>query len=186
MTSVSKRKQWLPESMELACQAVKNEGMSLREAGRTYNVPVETLRRRVADIVSMDCRPGPSTVLTKEEETRLAEYCIIMADMGFGLTREGIMAMAYAIAEKTGRNHPFKSGCAGRGWYEGFMARQPILTLRTPQALSYARAVCANKDTINDFFAKLGAIFGRLNLISKPSQIFNADETGITIVHKPS
>ena len=35
-------------------------------------------------------------------------------------------------------------------------------------------------------FAKLGAIFGRLNLISKPGQIYNVDETRVTIVHKPS
>ena len=69
------------------------------------------------------------------------------------------MAMAYAIVEKTGREHPFKSGHVGRGWYEGFMSRQAILTLRAPQSLSYARAVCANRDTIDDFFAKLGAIF---------------------------
>ena len=96
------------------------------------------------------------------------------------------MAMAFAIVEKTGRDHPFKSGHAGRGWYEGFMARQAILTLRTPQSLSYTRAVCANKEMIDDFFANLGAIFGRLNLITKPSQIFNADETGVTIVHRPS
>ena len=82
--------------------------------------------------------------------------------------------------------HPFKSGHAGRGWYEGLTARQAILTLRTPQAVSYTRAVCGNKETIDDFFAKLGAIFGWLNLITKPSQIFSADETGITIVHKPS
>ena len=47
------------------------------------------------------------------------------------------------LSSKTGRNHPFNSGHAGRGWYEGFMARQPILTLRTLQSLSYARAVCA-------------------------------------------
>ena len=46
--------------------------------------------------------------------------------------------------------------------------------------------MCYNKEKIDDFFAKLGAIFGRLNLISKPGQIFNADETGVTIVHKPS
>ena len=172
--------------MEEACKSVKSESMTLREAARAYNVPVETLRRRVAGIVSLDYRSGPPTVLTSEEEARLAEYCVAMADMGFGLTREGIMAMAFAIAEKTGRNHPFKSGHAGRGWYEGFMARQAILTLRTPQSLSYARAVCANKETIDGFFAKLGAIFGQLNLIAKPSQIFNADETGVTIVHKPS
>ena len=66
------------------------------------------------------------------------------------------------------------------------MARQATLILHTPQALSYSCAVSSNKETINDFFAKLGAIYGQLNLIAKPSQIFNADETGVTIVHKPS
>jgi len=35
-------------------------------------------------------------------------------------------------------------------------------------------------------FTKLGAAFGRMNLIAKPSQIFNSDETGATIVDKPS
>ena len=109
-----------------------------------------------------------------------------MADMGFGWTREGLVAMAFAIVEKTGRNHPFKSGIAGRGWYEGFMACHVILTLRTPQPLSYARTVCANKEIIDFFLPKLGAAFGQMNLIAKPSQIFNSDETGVTIVHKPS
>ena len=180
-----KRKQWSPYNMEQAFKAVKSESMGLREAARALNIPVETLRRRVVGSVDLDCRPGPTTVLT-HEEARLAEYCVTMSDMGFGLTREGVMAMAYSIVEKTGRSHPFKSGHAGRGWYEGFMSRQPTLTLRTPQPLSYARAVCANRDTIMDFFAKLGAIFERLNLISKPSQIYNTDETGVNIVHKPS
>ena len=71
------------------------------------------LRRRVAGIVSLDCRAGPPTVLTSEEEACLAEYGVAMADMGFGLTQEGVMAMAFAIVEKTGRNHPFRSGHAG-------------------------------------------------------------------------
>ena len=38
----AKRNQWAPESMEEACKAVKNE-MSVREAARKYNLPVETL-----------------------------------------------------------------------------------------------------------------------------------------------
>ena len=97
--------------------------------------------------MSLDCRPGPPTVLMSEEEARLAEYCVAMADISFGLTREGVMAMAFAVVEKTGRHHPFKSGHAGTGWYESFMTRQAILTLRIPQSLSYARAVCANKET---------------------------------------
>lgn len=38
---------------------------------------------------------------------------------------------------------------------------------------------------MNDFFGKLGAIYGKLNLISKPMQVYNCDETGVSIVHKP-
>ena len=51
----TKRRQWLPESMECACKAVIENGMGLREAARAYNVPVETLRRCVAGIVHIDC-----------------------------------------------------------------------------------------------------------------------------------
>lgn len=66
------------------------------------------------------------------------------------------------------------------------MARHPRLSLRTPQALSYCRASSSKKETIEDYFAKLGSLHGRLNLIPKPSQIYNADEIGVTVVHKPS
>ena len=56
----------------------------------------------------------------------------------------------------------------------------------TPQALSYSRARSSNKEVMEDFFAKLGALYGRTHLISKPMQIYNSDETGVTVVHKPS
>lgn len=81
----AKRKQWSCESMEAAVKSVK-EGMGLREASRLYNVPVETLRRRVTRAVDLGCRPGPSMALTVEEETKLAKYVVMMADMGFGLS----------------------------------------------------------------------------------------------------
>ena len=183
--SVVKCKQWSPESMEAAVGSVKDGKTSLREASRLYNVPVETLRRRVTGTVEMDCKPGPATILTTDEEDLLAKYLVDMADMGFGLSREDAMAMAFTIAEKTKRTHPFKDGFAGRGWYDGFKARHPKLTLRSPQPLSYCRALCSNKAIIDDFFAKLGGVYGRLNLVSKPMQIYNADETGVGIVHKP-
>ena len=35
--------------------------------------------------------------------------------------------MAFTIAERTGKKHPFKDECAGRGWYEG--SKVVILTL---------------------------------------------------------
>jgi len=38
--------------------------------------------------------------LTKEEEARLAEHLVVRADMGFGLTQNDVMEMAFAIVEK--------------------------------------------------------------------------------------
>ena len=180
-----KQKLWSEESMTAATDSVLHDNMTLREASRVSNVPFETLRRRVNVIVKAGCRPGLGTVLTKEEEGHLALYLVQMADLGFGLSRDTVMHLAYKIVDKAKRKHPFKDEKAGRAWFDGSIKRNPKLTIRSPQPLSYCRAVSANMETINYFFGKLGAIYGRLNLISKPMQVYNCDETGLSIVHKP-
>ena len=78
-----------------------------------------------------------------------------------------------------------KDGAAGRAWFDGFKSRHPRLTLRCTQPLSHARASSANCEIISDYFAKLGAVCAKLNLLSKPMQIYNMDETGVTVIHKP-
>ena len=100
--------------------------------------------------------------------------------MDFGLTCEDIAQSAIAIAEKSGCKHPFSGNKARRGWFEGFKAQHPKLTLRTPQQFSYHWALCSDQD----FFSKLGAIYGRLNLVAKPMQVFIADKRGVGVVHK--
>lgn len=72
----------MDESMKAAITAAKEEG---KAASRLYNVPIETLCRRVTSSVDVNCRPGPPTILTSEEEDKLAEYCVEMVDRGFGL-----------------------------------------------------------------------------------------------------
>ena len=184
---VQKCKVWSEESMLAATNSVLHDNKSVREASRLYNVPFETLRRYVTGSVKDGCRPGPSTILTEDEEEQLARYIIDMSEMGFGLSRDTVMHLAFNIVDKCQRNHPFKDGKAGRAWLDGLRMRHPKLTIRTPQPLSYCRALCSNMDTFKDFFGKLGAIIiiGRLNLLSKQMLIYNCDETGITVVHKP-
>ena len=63
----AKRKLWSQDAMKEAVLSVSEGGKGLREASRMYNVPVETLRRRVTGAVEIECKPGPPTVLTKEE-----------------------------------------------------------------------------------------------------------------------
>ena len=110
--AVAKRKQWLQESMCAAVKAV-NEGNGLRETARLFNLPVESLRRRIIGAVPINCKPGPDPVLSKDEESKLVAYCLKMAEMGFGLSRDDVMRMGFLIAEKVGHKHLFKDGSAG-------------------------------------------------------------------------
>ena len=146
--------------MEATAKGVLDENITIREASKLYNVPFETLRRHVNDSVIPGCRPGPATVLTEEEEERLASYLIQMAQMGFGLSQEAVMSLAFKIIDTTQRKYPFRDQKAGCAWFDGFCRQHPKLLIRLPLPLSYCRARCADADTINDFFGKLGAIYG--------------------------
>ena len=132
----------------------------------------------------MGSRPGHAPVLSSMED-RLAQYLVDMVDMGFALSRQEVMRLAFQIAEESGIKHPFQNCTAGRKWFEAFRSQHPNLTLRTPEALSYARAKSANPKTIEDFFAKLGATYARLNLFCRLMQVFNVDERGVNVTqHK--
>ena len=67
--------------MKAAVDHVQSQGATLRESARLYNVPLEMLRRRVNGTVAIDCRPGPNTVLTEEEEIKLADYLLQMSEI---------------------------------------------------------------------------------------------------------
>ena len=84
--------------MAAAVYCVQKEGKGLRETTRLCNLPLESLRRQVIGSVQLNCRPGPCTALTEEEEERLAAYLIQMSEMG----------MAYTIVEslKSSRKVP--------------------------------------------------------------------------------
>ncbi len=114
------------------------------------------------------------------------KYLIQMADMGYGLTREAVMHMVYVFVEKCKRD-PILSRTKRRvdRGSMGLNHAIPTLQIRIPQPLSYCRALCCTKDIVADFFGKLGAIYGKQILTSKPMQIFNSDETGVSIVRKP-
>ena len=150
-----KRKLWSEESMEAATKDVKSENMTIREASKLYNVPFENLRRHVNGSVIPGCRPGPARVLTEQEEECLASYLIQMAQMGFGVSSETVMCLAFKIVNTTRQKHLFRDQKAGCAWFSGFRRRHPKLSIHSPLPLSYCRAQCANVDTINDFLGKL-------------------------------
>ena len=176
------RTQWSVDSIKRAIDAVTRQHKGLRQAAREYGVPVTTLKRHVDCSLAPDCKPGPASTLTKEEE-KLVNHIMTMAQKGFGLTQLDVRTLALEIAENSGRSHPFHNGSAGKDWYQSF-ARRHNISLRMPQPLSYARARNCNPEVIEDFFDRLSELYTKHDF--SPSQIFNADETGVSCVHKPS
>ena len=120
----TKCKLWSQETLVAGIKEVE-DGTGLREASRTFNLRVETLRRRVIGAVDIECRPGTATILTKEEEMALFGYTIKMSEMGFGQGQEDVMRAAFQLAEHSGRRHPFHGGTAGRSWMDGFLRCHP-------------------------------------------------------------
>ena len=71
---------------------------------------------------------------------------------------------------------------AGKDFFLAFKKRNPDLVLRTPEATSLMRATGFNKPQVDRFYdllLKLQEQFG-----FQASQIYNANETGVSTVHK--
>ena len=71
------------------------------------------------------------------------------------------------------------------GWWDSFMKRHPELTLRTPEKLAYVWAIMGNKEVISAYFDLLEKILTESELLDVPGAIFNVDETGMPLDHKP-
>ena len=105
----------------------------------------------------------------------------------YGLTTTELRQMAFQVAEYKGVTHSFDQTrkMAGRHWLAGFLARNATLTIREPEATSITRAVGFNKGQVDNFFEicrrsvleSIGPIDG--------DRIWNMDESGLTVVHKP-
>ena len=65
------------------------------------------------------------------------------------------------------------------------MKRHPQLTLRTPEKLAYVGAIMGNKEVIGAYFDLLEETLTKNGLLDKPGAIFNVDETGMPLDHKP-
>ena len=67
-------------------------------AARVYQVPESTLRDRTRQNVSIDCHHGANTLFTKDEERKLVDHILYMADIGYGYSLMDIQYMAWYYA----------------------------------------------------------------------------------------
>jgi hypothetical protein len=180
--------------MEKAVDAVLEGKMGYMLAAKTFSVPQTTLERKVKGArensatslsTSMKVSLGPKhPVFTKEEENELCRYILDMETRLYGLTTKDLKALAYNLAVKNNKAHPFnvQKQEAGKDWFQGFLNRHPELSIRKPESTSAARAAGFNREVVDQFFNFLSNIYDEHHLT--PDRIYNCDETGVSVVPK--
>lgn len=172
-------KLWKPEAMEKALNAVITQGISIRRAALDYGVPKSTLGDRVSGRVVPGSTSGPKRILSDEEEEDLVAFVRRCSAVGYPKTRKDVIALVQRIADSRGINHQISNG-----WWEKFCARNPSITLRAPVPLSKARAIATDSEIVDNYFDLLQKTITEHDLLDKPCQIFNADESGFPLAPK--
>ncbi|XP_072398329.1 uncharacterized protein [Diabrotica undecimpunctata] len=115
-------------------------------------------------IEAAQTKRGRSTILGKNLEDELVQYCCAMKASFFGLTRSDLRRMAAQMAQRNGINHPFKEEIAER----------------KPTGTSYSRALGFNKENAQKFYQLLEDLYVKNEFT--PDRIYNVDESGISVV----
>lgn len=176
----SRYKSWDESSMMNAYVAVIEKQMSVRRAAETFNVPKSTLSDRVTGKAKFGSHSGPARYLSDEEEEQLVRFLLGAASMGYARTKKEVLAIVEELVASKG-----KSVHVSNGWWESFKSRHPSLSLRSAEKLSYSRFVATDPTIIANYFDLLQQTLEEYDLFDSPAQIWNCDETGLPLDHKP-
>lgn len=168
--------------IEKATAAVHG-GLSLRTAAKKYGIPRSMISDRVTGKVTPGIGMGRRPVFCQEIEMGMVETAKTAADKGVGLSKSQLLIRAGKVAQRMNLNTQFR-GRPGNAWWDGFRKRNATLTLRQPEALSANRSRMMNALVVGRYMVELKKIITQNNLEGKT--IWNCDETGINMTHKPT
>lgn len=186
----SQQQSWDTVAMQGAIDAVKN-GMPWQTAATTYNVPRNTLKRRVlnknTDATGTTKVMGHyRAVFSEEQEQELVNHLLHLEVRFFGITVADLRKLAYELAERNGIPNTFnhENKMAGKDWVTGFRKRHPEIALRKPELTSAARAQAFNITNVTRFFDILEDV--QKSHLYPPHRVYNVDETGLLTVQSKS
>lgn len=183
----SSRAAWTQEDLDKAIIAVRDEKKPVRQAARENNIPEKTLRTRLATGRLIKGRLGQPPLLGEDAEKKLASHVKKLQAAGFAPTRKNLRRIAYNLAVSMNKAQRFnkETGLAGCDWYKSFMKRNTDLCVRKSQGISNNRAEGMNKKEIKAYFELLQKTLTEDNLLCKPSNIYNMDESGLSLTNEP-
>ena len=161
-----------------------SEGMGVNRAALEYGVPKSTLKDRVAGRVNHGCKCGRAPFLSHSEEEELYHYLVTCANIGYPKRRDDVIGIVRRILES--KLDCDMSEFKGKGWWLCFMQRWPKLALRKGDALAQPRANAVNSENLKHYYDLLEGTLKKHELFNCPSRIYNMDESGLPLDHKPS
>lgn len=172
-------KAWTSDRMSKALVAVAS-GSSVRKAAEEYDIPRSTLHDRVVGKVTHGSKSGPRKYLTTLEEDELVSHLRNCSSIGYGKSRKDTLAIVQAVVDKKGIITQVSPS-----WLKSFASRHPDLTLKTGESFSRARQVGVSVENLESYFDLLEKTLHDNDLLHRPCQIFNTDETGVPLDPKP-
>ncbi|XP_043470932.1 uncharacterized protein LOC122504099 [Leptopilina heterotoma] len=168
-TYVRKTEKLNETGMSAALDAVK-KGNSINSAAMKFGVSRGALRCRLKSKTPENPH-AYKHIFNAEQEASLKRYLLRSVAMYHGLSYPAVRKLAYEFS------------CATTDWLNGFMLRDPDLSLRKPMATSLGRATAFNRHNVKEFFEKLKDVIQRFKI--QPQNIWNVDESALTTVQKP-
>lgn len=184
-TRKTNRGSWSVDQLQNAVLKIGESGMSIRSAADNFNIPYSTLRDKVNKSKASAPRFGVNPVFATEQENKMTEHLLKMARMFYGLTKMELRRAAYVYAEKISIPHRFnkEKELAGKDWLDGFLKRNPLVSIRKPEATSLNRIKAFSKQEVKVFFDNLEEIMAKYDF--QLDRIYNFDETGKQMVQRP-
>ena len=152
--------------MESVLQDVTSGTLTVRCAALEHNVPKSTLHNRLSGKVLPGAVGGASRYLDDEEEEELVWWLEGGAEVRCAKSVREVQVIVGAIVARKEN-------------------LDPQLRLRAGETLAYVRGVCTNHDILDQYFDLLEDVLTKNALKDKPGRMFNLDESGIPLQHRP-
>ncbi|KAJ8313688.1 hypothetical protein KUTeg_008249 [Tegillarca granosa] len=178
------RQSYTHEDLTNAYNAVIEHSLPVQRAANQFGVPITTLKDRVKSRINIDVvKSGPDPIFSLEQEALLANHVDTMAELGYGYSRLEALNLASDYSVYLGIRTQDKP--LSLQWLYSFLQRWPSLKIIKPRNLEIARAKSATQSAINNYFKELDKILTSNNLKQRPHAIYNVDEKGLSLSHKP-
>lgn len=141
-------KSYSVQDVQAALNAMGN-GQTLRQAANAFGVPKSTLFLKSKNVLPLECKKGPNTVLSFSDEKEIEQWILFCAEAGFPVTKSRLLDCVQAYVCKSITS--FKNNRPGPHWYKAFMRRHPVLSQRIAQNLTSTRASVTEEDLRNWF-----------------------------------